>query len=151
MDASDMTFNELKIRKSSSCPVCGADKRITRLIDYEQFCGTRREPMQNGELSPVQLKEMIDSGKEITLLDVREPSEFSLCHLEHSTLIPLGVLPERLKELDPMSEIVVYCHTGIRSANAVAFLLSRGFTKARNLRGGIAAWAEEVDSNMPRY
>jgi rhodanese-related sulfurtransferase len=94
---------------------------------------------------------MIDSGKEITLLDVREPYEFSLCHIEHSTLIPLGVLSRRFEELDSKSEIVVYCHTGVRSATAVAFLLSRGFTKARNLRGGITAWAEEVDQSMPRY
>ena len=151
MDASDMTFNELKIKKSPSCPACGTDKRITRLIDYEQFCGTRRGPVRSEQLSPRKLKQMIDSGKEITLLDVREPFEFSFCHLEHSTLIPLGVLPARFEELDPKSEIVVYCHTGIRSATAVEFLVSKGFIKARNLSGGIAAWAEEVDPDMPRY
>jgi adenylyltransferase/sulfurtransferase len=150
MDATDMTFTELKIRKSPTCPACGNNRQITRLIDYEEFCGVE-SPAQVEEVSPRELKRLIDSGKGPTLLDVREPFEHALCHIERSTLIPLGDLPRRFGELNPRSEIVIYCHSGNRSARAVEFLSSKGFTKVRNLKGGITAWAEQVDSKMPGY
>jgi sulfur-carrier protein adenylyltransferase/sulfurtransferase len=151
MDASDMTFTELRIRKSPSCPICGKDKRITRLIDYENFCGVKQLPAKGDEISPIELKQWIDSGRDFALLDVREPFEHSLCRIEDSTLIPLGALPARFEELDPKVETVVYCHSGIRSATAAEFLSNRGFRNVKNLKGGISAWAEQVDPRMPRY
>lgn len=149
-NASDMTLSELRIRKNQGCPVCGANPRITELVDYEAFCGTRL-PAQPAEVGPVELKAMLTKGEKIVVLDVREPPEYDLCHLEGSKLIPLGELERRLAELDPAAKTVVYCHVGVRSARAVGILSSAGFKKAVNLKGGIRAWSEQVDSSIPVY
>lgn len=148
----ETTFNELKIRKNPRCPVCGPNPRVTKLIDYEEFCGSRREAHVGvPETDPRALKAAMDGGNSPFLLDVREPYEYQLCHIEGATLIPLGQLAHRLSELDKQSDIVVYCHTGERSANATRLLKSSGFGNARNLKGGIKAWAEQIDARMPVY
>lgn len=150
--ATDTTFTELRIGKNPECPVCGDNPRVTQLIDYDQFCGLKRnEASVDREISPTSLKARIDEGRRPLLLDVREPFEYSICHLPDALLIPTGALPARLGELNPAGEIVVYCHTGVRSARAVELLRAAGFAKARNLTGGIRAWSLEVDHTMPQY
>jgi adenylyltransferase/sulfurtransferase len=149
-DALSMTFDELKIKKNPNCPVCSANPEITRLIDYEAFCGIQKDP-DIASVLPKQLSEEIKEGKKVMLLDVREPHEWDIVHIEGSKLIPLGDLAERVNELDSADEIVAYCHVGGRSARATDFLRGLGYKKVRNLEGGIEAWAVEVDPTLPRY
>ncbi|MCL4519918.1 MAG: molybdopterin-synthase adenylyltransferase MoeB [Thaumarchaeota archaeon] len=149
-DALSMKFEELKVRKNPKCPCCSPNPEITKLIDYETFCGMEKMP-QGATIMPKDLVEELRSGKQVLLLDVREPHEYDLVHIEGSELIPLGKLPERVNELNSANEIVVYCHTGGRSAKATSFLRSSGFNKVRNLQGGIDAWSLEVDTTLPRY
>jgi adenylyltransferase/sulfurtransferase len=152
-DALEMKFRELKIRKDPSCPVCSANPTITELQDYEYFCGIDSSadegPME--AMTAQQLKQAVDSGKKVTLLDVREPHEWDIARLEGAVNIPLDTLPGRLNELDTADDIVVYCHHGMRSAKAINALRKFGFTKLTNLAGGIDAWAANVDTEMPRY
>jgi molybdopterin/thiamine biosynthesis adenylyltransferase/rhodanese-related sulfurtransferase len=150
-NATDMTFNELRFKKNPDCPVCGQQPTVRKLIDYEEFCGVRKAAPLVEEVGPMELKRRIDVGVRIVLIDVREPFEYALCRIENSRLIPLGELRRRLDELDRSAETVVYCHTGVRSARAVELLTSEGFHKVRNLKGGIRAWAEEVDQRIPIY
>jgi sulfur-carrier protein adenylyltransferase/sulfurtransferase len=148
----DNTFDEVKFRKNSSCVVCGPNPTITELIDYEEFCGTKqKEVVIDVDMTPRELEASIDAGRKLILLDVREPFEYALCHLESSTLIPVDQLSNRLKELDLNDEIVVYCHVGIRSSGAVSLLRKNGFANVKNLTGGIDAWAVQIDPKMPRY
>ena len=102
-------------------------------------------------ISVQELKNRLDKGDKIFLLDVREPHEFSMAKIEGSTLIPLGTLPASLNQLDPNDEIVALCHKGMRSADAVGFLLQQGFNNIKNLVGGIDAWSVQVDQTVPRY
>ncbi|MDF2440350.1 MAG: sulfur-carrier protein adenylyltransferase/sulfurtransferase [Abditibacteriota bacterium] len=156
-DALAMKFRELKIRKDPNCPVCGPNPTITELQDYDYFCGIGHS--EDGDVAneplPVvtskQLKERIDAGEKITLLDVREPQEWDITHLPNAKLIPLNDLPSRLNELDTADETVVYCHHGMRSARAIGLLQKMGFKKLKNLAGGIDSWAVNVDKDMPRY
>jgi sulfur-carrier protein adenylyltransferase/sulfurtransferase len=156
VDALGMKFRELKLRKNPDCPVCGKHRTITKLIDYDQFCGIRgveAAPTTGGDLSEIsveELKKKIDSKADIFILDVREPHEYQICNL-NGYLIPLGDLPKRVGELDSSREIVAHCKMGGRSAKAVAFLKQAGFTKVHNLTGGITAWAERIDTKMPKY
>jgi molybdopterin/thiamine biosynthesis adenylyltransferase/rhodanese-related sulfurtransferase len=156
VDALGMKFRELKLRKNPDCPVCGPHRTITKLIDYDQFCGIRgveAAPTTGGDLSEIsveELKKKIDSKADIFILDVREPHEYQICNL-NGYLIPLGDLPKRVGELDSSREIVAHCKMGGRSAKAVAFLKQAGFTKVHNLTGGITAWAERIDTKMPKY
>jgi adenylyltransferase/sulfurtransferase len=149
-DALSMTFEELKIRKNPKCPVCSPNPEITKLIDYEAFCGVEKQP-DVASVMPVELDQEIKQGKKVLLLDVREPHEWDIVHIEGSKLIPLRDLPERVSELDSADEIVAYCHTGARSARATDFLRGIGYKKVRNLEGGVEAWSVEVDSSLPRY
>ena len=156
-DALEMKFRELKIRKDPSCPVCSANPTITELQDYAYFCGTSNAGESGEDSGPMatitasQLKQTLDSGKKVTLLDVREPQEYQITHLESAKLIPLNDLPSRMNELDTADDIVVYCHHGMRSAKAINLLKKVGFEKLTNLAGGIDAWAINVDKEMPRY
>ncbi|HJX84506.1 MAG TPA: rhodanese-like domain-containing protein, partial [Candidatus Angelobacter sp.] len=155
VDALGMKFRELKVRKNPDCVVCGAHPSVTKLIDYEQFCGLRGQenPVPNPgvpEISVEELKQKLDAQEDVFILDVREPSEFQICNL-NGHLIPLNDLPKRMHELDSSKEIVVHCHKGGRSARAVAFLQQAGFTKAKNLAGGVSAWSERIDPKMPKY
>jgi sulfur-carrier protein adenylyltransferase/sulfurtransferase len=155
VDALSMKFRELKLRKNPDCVVCGPHPSVTKLIDYEEFCGLRgqEKPVPNPgvpEISVEELKQKLDAKEDIFILDVREPHEFQICNL-NGHLIPLNDLPKRMNELDSSKEIVVHCHKGGRSARAVAFLQQAGFAKAKNLAGGVTAWAERIDPKMPKY
>lgn len=154
-DALAMKFRELKIRKDPHCPVCSANPTITELQDYEYFCGiSHEEAEEHGpqkQLTAAQLKEMLDAGKKLTLLDVREPQEWDIAHLPGAKHIPLNDVPDRMNELDTADDIVVYCHHGMRSAKAIGFLQKMGFEKLSNLAGGIDAWSINVDESVPRY
>jgi molybdopterin/thiamine biosynthesis adenylyltransferase/rhodanese-related sulfurtransferase len=154
-DALAMRFRELKLRKNPACPLCGEHRTITKLIDYEEFCGIRGEeapPMTNGipEITPREMKARQDHGDDLFILDVREPHEYQICNL-NGKLIPLGELPRRVNELDSSREMVVHCRSGKRSADAIQFLQQAGFKKLWNLKGGVLAWADEVDPSMPKY
>jgi len=153
-DALQMRFRELKLRKNPDCPVCGSHPTVTKLIDYQEFCGIRGEeaaPTVNvPEITPRELKARLDRGDDVFILDVREPHEYQICQIG-GHLIPLGDLPRRVNELDSSREIVAHCRSGKRSADAVAFLRQAGFRKIWNLKGGILAWSDEVDPRVPKY
>jgi adenylyltransferase/sulfurtransferase len=154
-DALSMKFRELKLRKNPDCVICGTKPTVTKLIDYEQFCGIRGEehvpPTQVPEVTPVELKKMMDEKKPFVLIDVREPHEFQICRIPDSQLIPLGQVPQRMNELNSADEIVVHCRSGMRSAQAVQLLMKAGFRKIYNLKGGILAWSDQVDPSVPKY
>jgi sulfur-carrier protein adenylyltransferase/sulfurtransferase len=154
-DALHLKFRELKLRKNPECPVCGAHPTVTKLIDYDQFCGVRGEdhiiPVTVPEISARAVKQMMDERKPFVLVDVREPHEYQICSIPGSKLIPLGEVPRRMHELNSADEIVVHCRSGQRSAQAVGFLMKAGFRKIHNLQGGVLAWAREVDPTMPIY
>ncbi len=154
IDALAMKFRELKLRKNPDCPACGKHPTITKLIDYNEFCGIRGEekPVETGipEMQVEELKRRLDAGENLFVLDVREPHEYQICNIG-GHLIPLGDLPKRVNELDSSREIVAHCRSGVRSAKAVGFLQQAGFKKVHNLAGGILAWADRVDPKMPKY
>jgi sulfur-carrier protein adenylyltransferase/sulfurtransferase len=154
IDALGMKFRELKLRKNPDCPACGTHPTITKLIDYNEFCGIRGEEkaVSNGvpEIQVEELKRRLDAKENLFVLDVREPHEYQICNLG-GYLIPLNDLPKRVNELDSSREIVVHCKMGGRSAKAVAFLQQAGFSKVHNLAGGITAWSDRVDPKVPKY
>ena len=154
VDALGMKFRELKLRKNPDCPACGAHPALTKLIDYNEFCGIRGEekPVEANipEMQVEELKRRLDAGEDIFVLDVREPHEYQICNIG-GHLIPLGDLPNRVHELDSSREIVAHCRSGVRSGKAVAFLQQAGFKKVHNLAGGVLAWADRVDPKMPKY
>ena len=155
-DALKLRFREFAIRRDPECPICGDHPTITDLVDYEGLCSTAagQENGQSAEIptiSALAASEKIRGGSGVGLLDVREPFEHQIVSLEGAELIPLDQLPEQWQRLDPQQELIVYCHTGVRSAHAVEWLRKQGFDKAVNLAGGIEAWANEVDPSIPRY
>jgi molybdopterin/thiamine biosynthesis adenylyltransferase/rhodanese-related sulfurtransferase len=154
VDALGMRFRELKLRKNPDCPACGNHPTVTKLIDYNEFCGIRGEekPVASNvpEIQPEELKARLDAGEDIFILDVREPHEYQICNLQ-GYLIPLGELASRAHELDSSREIVAHCRSGMRSAKAVSFLQQAGFRKVKNLAGGILAWSDKVDPSVPKY
>jgi molybdopterin/thiamine biosynthesis adenylyltransferase/rhodanese-related sulfurtransferase len=154
VDALGMKFRELKLRKSPDCPVCGTNPTVTQLIDYNEFCGIRGEEAPIATDVPAmtveELKQQLDSKKDLFILDVREPHEYQICNL-NGYLIPLGDLPKRVHELDSSRDIVAHCRSGVRSGKAVTFLRQAGFKKVHNLTGGILAWADKIDPKMPKY
>lgn len=156
VNALDMRFRELKLRKNPDCPVCGSHPTVTELIDYQQFCGIVPEQkaptMQNGipQMSVKELRQRLDQGDDLYVLDVREPWEYEVANIG-GHLIPLNDLPRRVAELNPDQEIVVQCKSGGRSQRAAEFLARNGFEKIHNLAGGILAWSSEVDPTVPRY
>jgi len=154
VDALGMRFREVRLRKDPACVVCGPSPTVTRLIDYEDFCGLAPAGADGGaedSITPEALKRRIDSGKPPVLLDVREPRETRIFALPGAVEIPLGALPGQANRLDPESEIVVYCKTGARSGRAADYLARSGFRRVRNLEGGIDRWIREVDPAAPRY
>jgi sulfur-carrier protein adenylyltransferase/sulfurtransferase len=159
-DALKMRFRELKVPKDPDCPVCGKNPTVTKLIDYEQFCGIHPaapEPSavnaaSNGlDITAVELKQRLDRGDKVRIIDVREPNEYQINRIPGSELIPLGELPRRYAELDPDDELVMHCKMGGRSAKAADFLRSVGFKRVKNLKGGILEWVDKVDPSQPRY
>ena len=156
-DALKMKFRELKLRKDPDCPVCGTHPTVTKLIDYDQFCGVvpaAPEPVAVNhatEITSIELKQRMDRGDALKIVDVREPNEYQINRIPGSELIPLGDVPKRYAELNKNDEIVVHCKMGGRSAKAADFLRSVGFTRVLNLKGGILDWVEKVDSSQPKY
>jgi len=154
-DALDMKFRELKLRRDPECPLCGENPTIKELIDYEMFCGIAPEPEPTANPDEVTVQEMkraLDDAKlGIKVIDVREPDEYEIAHVDGVPLIPLGTLPDRFTELDPNQQIYVHCKSGVRSLKAVQFLKEQGFKYAKSVKGGIAAWSEEIDPKVPRY
>ncbi|MFN0103459.1 MAG: molybdopterin-synthase adenylyltransferase MoeB [Bryobacteraceae bacterium] len=154
-DALAMKFRELKIRRNPECQ--GKCSVVKELIDYQQFCGVPHQeaplpaPVSNTDIAPREVKQLIDSGADFALVDVREPHEYQICKIDKAKLIPLGDLPKRLDELDKNADIVMHCKMGGRSAKACDLLRASGFTKVRNMTGGIMAWAEKVDPSVPKY
>jgi len=154
----DMEITELKLRKDPNCPICGENPTITGLVDYEEFCGVGRGEEEQGadgdpdvQITVEEFNELRANNKNIVVVDVREQVEYDIVKLEGSKLIPLGELPQRANELDTADEIVVHCHHGMRSMQATMFLRELGFKKVKNLAGGIDAWAQKIDPEMPRY
>jgi sulfur-carrier protein adenylyltransferase/sulfurtransferase len=156
-DALKLRFREFRIRKDPKCPICGDNPTIHQLIDYDQFCGIPQadaeaaKEMDVPAISPGELKAKLDRKDKFVLVDVREPYEYEICSIPGSKLIPLGELPARLSELDSADDIVLHCKVGGRSAKALRVLQEAGFRKLNNLKGGIAAWSEEVDPSVPKY
>ena len=154
-DALAMRFRELKLRRNVECPVCGDRPTITKLIDYQEFCGVPAQPAVEapveGDIEPVEVKARIDRGDNFVLLDVREPHEYQIASIPAARLIPLGELPKRLNELDTADDIVAHCKSGVRSGKAVEFLKQAGFKRVRNMKGGILAWSDKVDASVPKY
>jgi molybdopterin/thiamine biosynthesis adenylyltransferase/rhodanese-related sulfurtransferase len=156
-NALDMSFDFVNLRKNPNCKICGPNPEVTELIDYEEFCGMPGHDHEEGsvggdwDIEARQLAEKLYHGEPIHLLDVREPHELEISHLEGADLIPLGQLAARLSELDSADEMVVFCKSGTRSARALELLASAGFRKVKNLKGGINAWAQEVDPSLPIY
>ena len=161
-DATAMSFDEVRLRKNPACPICGDNPTITELIDYEQFCGmpahdhSEFAAQTNGRIpaiTPIELKQRLDAGDDLFILDVREPHEWEISNLDSlgAVLIPKGQILERLNELDTAREMVVQCKTGGRSADVIWELQRHGFKKLLNLEGGINRWAKEVDPSLPTY
>lgn len=155
-DALESSFQNIQLRKNPACVVCGEHPTITHLIDYEQFCGTPAShpaelAPQSWDIEPIELAKRLQHGENIRLLDVREAVEQQVSSLPGALHIPYGHLSSRLHELSKDEEIVAFCRTGSRSSYAVQLLHSQGYTKAKNLRGGINAWAREVDKTMLQY
>ena len=157
-NALDMKFREVKLQKDPECPVCGKNPSITKLIDYEQFCGIglgqeEATVSTNGlkEITAKELKSLIDRKDKFTLVDVREPHEYQIAKIPGSKLIPLGDVAQRANELDTADDIVVQCRSGARSATAIRTLQKMGFKRLRNLKGGILAWSQDVDPSVPQY
>jgi adenylyltransferase/sulfurtransferase len=158
-NALEMRWREVQPMKDPDCPICGENPTIHELIDYEQFCGISlgSEEVHAEELgaewviTPTELNAQLQGNGKVVLLDVREPHEWDICHIPDATLIPEGDITARMYELDTADEIVLYCRTGIRSARALNNLRESGFTKLRNLVGGIHGWADDVDPSIPKY
>jgi adenylyltransferase/sulfurtransferase len=157
VDALNMRFRELKLRRNSDCPICGDHPTITKLIDYQQFCGIVAEKpeekkIMNGipQVSVRELKTRMDNGDDLLILDVREPFEYQIANIG-GKLIPMNDVPARLGEIDRDREIVVQCKSGGRSQRVAEFLKQSGYTKVANLAGGILAWADQIDPTAKKY
>ncbi len=157
-NALDMKFREVKLQKDPECPVCGKHPTVTHLIDYEQFCGMALGQEQAparahgiAEITARELKVKMDRKDKFLLVDVREPQEYQLAKIPGAKLIPLGEVAQRARELDRADEIVVHCRSGARSAQAIEELQNLGFTRLKNLKGGILAWSQDVDASVPQY
>lgn len=154
-DGLRLTVREIALRRDPACAVCGDAPSVTTLIDYEAFCGTAQPATERSvavlELSGAALRERLGGDVAPFLLDVREPWEYEIAHLEGSMLVPLAELPGRLAELPTSGPIVAICHHGVRSMTALAFLRSAGFADVQSLRGGIDAWANSIDPTLRRY
>jgi adenylyltransferase/sulfurtransferase len=162
-DALRMRFRELKLRKDPDCPVCGTNPTVKQLIDYDQFCGIAPAAQAESEtktgvggsdpdsLTSRELKAELDRGETLVIVDVREPQEYQINRIPGSILIPLGDLQKRFTELDKNANLVTQCKSGMRSAKAQSFLRTQGFTRVRNLTGGILGYIDQVDPSQPKY
>jgi adenylyltransferase/sulfurtransferase len=155
-NALDMTFDFVTLKKNPKCRVCGPDADIKELIDYEEFCGVPGHDHDDGsagadwDITAPELSKRLQNNH-LKLLDVREPHELQISALPEAVNIPLGGLAAHLSELDSAEDMVIFCKSGSRSARALELLVSAGFKKVKNLKGGINAWAQEVDKSLPIY
>jgi adenylyltransferase/sulfurtransferase len=155
-NALEMKFRELKLRRDPQCPICGEHPTITQLIDYETFCGVAREPqtqsMHPDEVTVQDMKQALDNPQlGIQVIDVREPDEQQISHVKGVPLLPLSQLAQRFTELDPSQSYYIHCKAGGRSLQAVQFLRQQGFKQLKSVKGGINAWAREIDPSVPQY
>jgi adenylyltransferase/sulfurtransferase len=155
VDALTMAFRTVTLRRDPACPACGT-RTITTLIDYDEFCGTAPsatdvDPDAVEEITPRELAARMIEGADFDLLDVREPGEWTITHLDGARLIPLATLPAVIPSLDSSREIVVLCRSGKRSATAVRELQAAGFRKVKNLAGGLLRWSDDVDPRITKY
>jgi adenylyltransferase/sulfurtransferase len=157
-DAMDMKFREVKLRRDPTCPACGEHPTIQEVVEYEQFCGlppteAKEEDviLAEDDITPAQLKQMRDENPGLYVLDVREPHEIAICRIEGTWEIPLGQLPQHFAEVPKDQDVVVHCKLGGRSAQAVEFLKSQGYTNVKNLAGGIIRWIDDVDDSLNKY
>jgi adenylyltransferase/sulfurtransferase len=153
-DALSMSFEELRLKKNPNCRVCSDNPEVTELIDFEAFCGVPGHDRDESRLASeweIGPADLADQKDHVRLIDVREPHELEISQIEGAELIPLGTLASRMHELDSAQEIVLFCKSGARSARALELLAGAGFRKLKNLRGGINAWAREVDPSLPLY
>src|SRR5581483_5809129 len=160
-DALDMSFDTIKLRKNPDCPVCGEHPTLTHLIDYEQFCGVpahdrrvykeKNVQQQVKSITPTELKARLDAGDNILIVDVRDPHEWEISDIQGSLHIPKSQIIARMDEIPRDREVVLQCKTGARSRDALLMLQDKGFTNLVNLKGGINAWAREVDPSLPTY
>ena len=155
-NALDMKFRELKLRRDPECPVCGKTPSVTKLIDYQQFCGVSQEP-ETAETHPDEVtvqemqKALQDASLGIQVIDVREPDELEIARVDGVPQFPLSQLPQRFVELDPNQSYYLHCKKGGRSLKALQFLREQGFKYVKSVRGGITAWSEEIDPDVPQY
>jgi adenylyltransferase/sulfurtransferase len=155
-NALEMKFRELKLRRDPECPLCGENPTITKLIDYEQFCGIPAEPAATvaspDEVSVQEMKKALDDPKlGIKVIDVREPDEYQIAHVDGVPLFPLSTLPQKFTELDPNQQYYIHCKSGVRSMKALKFLQEQGFKYVKSVKGGISAWSDDVDHNVAKY
>jgi adenylyltransferase/sulfurtransferase len=156
-DALEMSYRKIKVRKDPECPLCGKNPTITELIDYESFCGVLSEEAQEAAagstILATELKDMIDRGDDIYLVDVREPAEYEIVSIPGSVLIPKGDIlnGSALASLPQDKQVVMYCKTGIRSAETLAAVKAAGLSNAVHVQGGVIAWANQVDRSLPTY
>ena len=154
-DALEMSFRSVRARKDPECPLCGKNPTITELVDYEAFCGVvsheAEEAVVESTITASELAAMRSRGEDFLLVDVREPGEFEIVRIPDAVLIPKGDLPGKLSELPLDKPVIVYCKTGVRSAEALALLKGAGFASAKHVQGGVTAWAHQVDPSLPTY
>lgn len=155
-NALDMKFKELKLRRDPQCPICGEKPSITKLIDYEQFCGITAEPAvpdrNPDEVTVEEMKRALDDARSgIRVIDVREPDEYQIAKVSGVPLYPLSLLPQRFTELDPNQQLYIHCKSGVRSMKALRFLREQGFKYVKSVKGGILAWSDQIDPNVPKY
>lgn len=152
LDTLTFRWRELTLRKDPECPACGRNPTITQLIDYDAFCGVGSDPEPKPvEIEAKDLQREIETQANLLVVDVREPHEWEIGHIEGSILVPLRELHARLHEFAADQPIVTLCHTGVRSMHALGILRSAGYANVRSLQGGIDAWSTQVDSSIPRY
>jgi molybdopterin/thiamine biosynthesis adenylyltransferase/rhodanese-related sulfurtransferase len=155
-NALDMKFREVKLRRDPKCPLCGDQPTIKELIDYEQFCGIPTEPV-NPEAHPDEVtvqemkKALTEPALNIKVIDVREPDEYQIAKVAGVPLVPLSTLPQKFTDLDPNQQYYIHCKAGVRSMKALLFLREQGFKYLKSVKGGIGAWSDEIDPNVPKY
>jgi adenylyltransferase/sulfurtransferase len=155
-NALDMKFRELKLRKDPKCPICGPNPTVTQLIDYEVFCGVLPEPTNPGsnpdEVTVHDMKKALENPSlGIRVIDVREADEHQIAHVKGVPLHPLSTLPQRFTDLDPNVQYYIHCKSGVRSMKALRFLREQGFKYVKSVKGGISAWADEIDHAVAKY
>jgi len=155
-NALDMKFRELKLRRDPQCPMCGEHPTIKELIDYDQFCGIPDAPpvpvSNPDEVTVQEMKRALDDPKlGIKVIDVREIDEYEIAHVKGVPLFPLSALQHQFTGLEPNQQLYIHCKSGVRSLKALQFLREQGFKYVKSVKGGIDAWADEIDPNLPRY